>query len=103
MEFGLPGDVVDDVRDREGLVVVEKTTEGGGTGTERGSEADSVGRVGVPGVDVQLRVGSFEGGDAGAQRGVEDGEGRQLWGVLEVGGRKVGAGHSGTCGTQNLW
>jgi hypothetical protein len=94
--FGLPGDVVGDVRDREGLVVVEKTAEGSGTGAQGGSEAYLLRRVGVPGTDVQVRVGGFERGDAGAQSGVEDEERRQLWSMLEIGGGRVRPGHGAT-------
>ena len=98
----LPGDFVGDVGDRARLVLVEQSAEGGGTGAKRGRKANGLGCVRAPGVDVQLRVGGFERSDATAQRALEDGEGRQLWSVLEVDWGSVVAAHGAT-GEVNLW
>ena len=77
------------MRDGDGLVVVEQTTERGSSCGDRSSEADGLWRGWIPGVDVKLNVGSLEGGDARAQRGIEDEEGGELRSVLEVVGAVV--------------
>ena len=48
------------MRDGEGLVLVEQATEGGGTGADRGSEADGLWGGWVPGSDVELSVCGIE-------------------------------------------
>jgi hypothetical protein len=77
----LPGDVVGEVRDGDGLVLFEQATEGSGTGADRGSEADGLGSVWIPGLHVQLDVCGIEGGDTGAQSSIEDGQGGECGGV----------------------